>query len=188
MSVISGEKLRTLVLDGSMVTGVLAEHINAASVDLVLGNRFCRECSPEDIDAVDAFVADLKKRTPPKFEDVVIHEDGFLDLLPGEFVLAQTANVFNLPDDVAAEYKLKSSHARSGLQHALAGWCDPGWNGSVLTMEFKNNSQFHTIRLTPGMPCGQMVFFQLSEPVPTDLSYRTKGRYNGDKTVEAMKP
>jgi len=187
MSVISGERLRKLVLDGSMVTGVLPEHVNAASVDLVLGNTFLREGYPENPLDDQKYIIDLKARTPANFVEVVLKDGGSLDLHPGEFVLVDTANLFNLPDDIASEFKLKSSHARSMLNHALAGWCDPGWNGSKLTMEFKNQSQFHTIRLTPGMPCGQMVFFQLSEPVPKDLSYATKGRYNGDTTVQAMK-
>ena len=188
MSVISGERLRVLVLDGSMVTGVLHEHINAASVDVVLGSRFLRECSPERPEDDANFIVDLAERKGPNLQEVVLKDGEFLALLPGECVLAETDNVFNLPDDVACEFKLKSSHARSFLNHALAGWCDPGWHGSVLTMEYKNVSQFHTILLRPGMPCGQMVFFQLSEPVPADLSYATKGRYNNDKKVEAMKP
>lgn len=34
-------------------------------------------------------------------------------LMPGEFILAQSVEVFNLPDDLSAEYKLKSSMART---------------------------------------------------------------------------
>lgn len=188
MSVISGERLRRLALESGMVTGVDPAHINAASIDIVLGRRFLREAAPERPEDEEAFVVDLDLRKGPNFTEIVLEDGQHLNLLPGEFVLAESANVFNLPDDVAAEYKLKSSHARSTLNHALAGWCDPGWHGSVLTMEFKNTSQFHVLRLRPGIPIGQMVFFQLSEPVPADLSYANKGRYNNDKKVEAMKP
>ena len=188
MSVISGERLRNLVLESGMVTNVKPEHINGASVDIVLGCRFLREAACERPEDFDKFTVDLAQRDRPNFVEVLVDAGGYIELLPGDFVLAESANVFNLPDDVSAEYKLKSSHARSTLNHALAGWCDPGWHGSVLTMEFKNTSQFHTLRLRPGMPIGQMVFFQLSEPVPHDLSYATKGRYNNDKKVEAIKP
>ena len=74
MSVISGERLRVLVLDGSMVTGVLHEHINAASVDVVLGSRFLRECSPERPEDDANFIVDLAERKGPNLQEVV-HRD-----------------------------------------------------------------------------------------------------------------
>jgi len=55
-------------------------------------------------------------------------------LAPSEFVLAETIETFNLPDDISAQFVLKSSRAREGLNHLLAGWCDPGWHGSKLTL------------------------------------------------------
>ena len=36
---------------------------------------------------------------------------------------------FNLPNDISCQFVLKSSRAQSGLNHLLAGWCDPGWHG-----------------------------------------------------------
>ena len=76
--------------------------------------------------------------------------------------------------------------ARIGLEHMNAGWCDAGWNGSVLTLELKNMTKHHAIRIRPGDPIGQMVFFK-HEPVPTEASYASKGRYNGDSSVSGIK-
>lgn len=106
-------------------------------------------------------------------------------LVPGQFVLAPTLELFNLPPTIAAQFVLKSSRAREGLQHLLAGWCDPGWHGSVLTMELKNVRQLHTINLWPDMRIGQMVFYDLS--VRPERHYGETGRYNGDRTVQASK-
>lgn len=64
--------------------------------------------------------------------------------------------------------------------------CDAGWNGSALTLELKNITQFHTIRLTDGDPIGQMVFFK-HEEVPAERSYAARGRYNRDETVSGIK-
>lgn len=64
--------------------------------------------------------------------------------------------------------------------------CDAGWNGSVLTLELKNMTKFHTILLRPGDRIGQMVFFKHA-PVPAGRSYAARGRYNGDKTVSGVK-
>ena len=42
-------------------------------------------------------------------------------LLPGDFILAASVEIFNLPNNISAEYKLKSSMARIGLEHLNAG-------------------------------------------------------------------
>lgn len=106
-------------------------------------------------------------------------------LNPGQFVLAQTAELFHLPDTVAAQFVLKSSRAREGLEHLLAGYCDPGWHGSVLTLELHNSRQLHPIALWPGMRVGQMVFQRLA--IPPIRSYRVTGRYCNDATVQESK-
>ena len=107
-------------------------------------------------------------------------------MAPGEFILAHSMEKFNLPMDISCEFKLKSSGARSGLDNALATWCDPGWNNSTLTLELKNNLRFTHIILREGMFIGQMVFFR-NVPVPKDKSYFIRGRYNGDSSVQEVK-
>ena len=113
-------------------------------------------------------------------------EHGYM-IAPGEFLLAQSEQLFNLPMDISAEYKLKSSMARIGLEHLNAGWCDPGWHSSVLTLELINCSRFHTIRIVPGERIGQVVFFRHTL-VPEEVSYQKRGRYNLDSKVSGMKP
>lgn len=106
-------------------------------------------------------------------------------LEPGQFCLAETREIFNLPDHVAAQFVLKSSRAREGLEHLLAGYCDPGWHGSRLTLELSNARKLHPIALWPGLKIGQMVFHLISgEP---DRSYAVTGRYNRDLQVQASR-
>ena len=112
-------------------------------------------------------------------------DDGYV-LEPSEFILASSRETFNLPGHIACEYKLKSSLARCGLQHMLAGWCDPGWNGSKLTLELKNVTRYHYLVLREGMKIGQMVFFECA-PVPVEHDYAAKGQYNGQTTVTGSK-
>jgi deoxycytidine triphosphate deaminase len=64
--------------------------------------------------------------------------------------------------------------------------CDPGWHGSKLTLELKNNLQFHTLHIVPGMKIGQMIFYRVT-PVPDESSYAVKGRYNQTTTTTASK-
>ena len=75
--------------------------------------------------------------------------------------------------------------ARRGLEHLLAGFCDPGWSGSVLTMELHNSRQLWPVELWPGMRIGQMVF-ELMDKTPL-RSYADVGHYNDDKTVTQAK-
>lgn len=106
-------------------------------------------------------------------------------MMPGQFVLAPTMEVFKMPDHVAAQFVLKSSRAREALNHLHAGFGDPGWSGSVLTMELHNVSQFHPQLLWPGKRIGQMVFQLMA--APPQRSYRETGRYNGDTTVQGSR-
>lgn len=104
---------------------------------------------------------------------------------PGEFFLAETREIFNLPNHVGAQFVLKSSRAREGFDHAEAGWCDPGWYGSRLTMELCNQRRCHTLGIWPGMKIGQMKFLLVSGSV--EKSYAKTGRYNADLGVTASK-
>lgn len=107
--------------------------------------------------------------------------DGYI-LWPGSVVLAQSMEEFNLPLHITAEYRLKSSMARIFLEHLHAGWCDPGWHGSVLTLELVNMNNYHPIKLTKGMKIGQVMFYE-HEPVPEDRSYKFRGQYNNSREV-----
>ncbi len=157
-------------------------HINSASIDICLGHFVLRETYVPDRCVLDYRAREKMNFTRIRMDD----EEGYI-LRPGEFILTESAEVFNLPLDISAEYKLKSSMARIGLEHLNAGFCDAGWTGSVLTLEFKNMSRDHSIRLRPGDAIGQMVFFR-HEPVPLLRSYAVRGRYNNDTTVSTIQP
>ena len=173
---LSYNKLVGLVDQG--VIDAAPENINGASIDITLSNQIMVE------DNKHQHIIDLGNKQAPCMWPVSIDEPFML--FPGQFILASTNETFNLPNTIAAEYKLKSSLARSGLQHMLAGWCDPGWSGSRLTLELKNVTQSHILVLRAGMKIGQMLFFEC-EPVTQDQSYAVKGQYNNQTTVTASK-
>lgn len=171
MAVLCDWEIKARCLGSQMVTPFEPELLNPASLDLRLGSNLMIEV----MDSPSLYMIDISSRTA---------DQPYL-LLPGEFCLAETVEEFCLPDDISAQFVLKSSRAREGLNHLLAGWCDPGWHGSKLTLEFKNERKHHPIELYPGMKVGQMVFHLMSN-VPS-LSYREVGHYNNDKTVMASK-
>lgn len=103
---------------------------------------------------------------------------------PGEFLLAATLERITVPDDCAVQFMLKSSRAREGIEHSLAGFADSGFCG-VLTLELSNIRRFHSIPLWCGMRIGQLVIHRLAD-VP-QLSYAARGHYQNDGTVQQSK-
>ena len=99
--------------------------INPASLDVRLGDNLMIESMYQE----DLLRMDISNRT----------EDAPYLLMPGHFCLAETLEIFNIPDDISCQFVLKSSRARDGVNHLLAGWIDPGYYGSRLTLELKTN-------------------------------------------------
>lgn len=191
MSLLSYNQLIELGKSG-IISPFDPELVNSASIDIRLGNKILSERAIPGVAVSGQPIEETLRRVRlDKKDKLVMAEfdmtrDGSYILYPGEFILAQSLEVFNLPEHISAEYKLKSSMARIGLEHLNAGWCDAGWNGSVLTLELKNMTRNHEIVLSPGDKIGQIVFFA-HEPVPYDKSYATRGTYNGDTTVSGVK-
>lgn len=160
-------EIRRLCQQHAMVTPFDPELLNPASLDVTLGDRIMVE-QPQ---TPDLQLISLQGYT---------QQDPF-PVLPGTFFLAETREIFNLPDHVGAQFVLKSSRAREGWDHAEAGWCDPGWYGSRLTMELRNQRRWHELGIWPGMKIGQMKFMLVSG-IP-ERSYAETGRYNADLVV-----
>ncbi|MGY3278176.1 dCTP deaminase [Bradyrhizobium sp. S3.7.6] len=83
--------------------------------------------------------------------------------------LASAIEQFDMPDDVCAEVKDKSTNARLFVfvQNTII---EPGWNG-FLTLELTRFLPW-PIRLRAGTPIAQVVFKLLDEP--TEQPYRGK--------------
>lgn len=171
------------LVNSDVILNVSPNHVNSSSIDLTLGSKILTEVQSRIPSQLSPMVF-LIDRDSVKYREVIIDKHYYL--APGEFILAHTEQKFFLPNDISAEYKLKSSLARNGLEHLNAGWADAGWNGSVLTLELKNMTRDHTLVLTKGMPIGQMVFFKHT-PVPPEKSYAQRGRYNNDTSVHGVK-
>lgn len=180
--------LREIVQTG-VVENALPENINSASLDIRIGEFILVESNANSVSHVGYHpkVLSLKQRDALTTERINLKEKGCFILRPGQFILAQSIEKFHLPLDISCEYKLKSSMARIGLEHLNAGWCDAGWNNSVLTLELRNLTTYHEIELCYGDKIGQMIFYK-HDAVEYDNSYARVGTYNGDATVSSAKP
>lgn len=168
------------MIDAGIVTDVHDRaQVNGASLDLTLGSEFLTE--PE---LNEDTLINMMARAKPAMRSIM----GCITLNAQQWCLATSRESFHLPLDVLATVYTKSSMARAGLDHLNAGFCDPGWHGSTLTMELKNMNLKHRIMIEEGLSVVQVKLEILPLSVPASQSYLARGRYNGDCGVTGVKP
>ena len=168
--VLCDHEIHSLARRRNLVTPFNPELINPASLDIRLGDNLLIEL-PSTPSLVPYSIAGHTQEKP------------FM-LQPGEFILSETLEEFQLPDCIAGQLALKSSRAREGIEHLLAGYIDPGYKGR-LTLELQNARAMHPVSLWPGMRIAQIVFHRMSMLPGKD--YSMTGRYYGDTTVQESK-
>jgi dCTP deaminase len=155
--------------------------VQPASVDLRLGDSF-RVFHNHRATAIDL-------RRPPEnlTEEVLVPEGETFVIHPGEFCLGRTLEWVELPDDVVARIEGKSSLGRLGLiVHATAGFCDPGWKGT-LTLELNNLTRVPII-LHPGLEIAQLSFMMLDRPALRPYGSPDLGsHYQGQRAATASR-
>ena len=156
LMIIADSSLHTLAT-GGMVHPYNDKHLSCCSIDLTLGDKI--------------LIESLDQRGNGWVEMDITQP---YELKPKQFILATTAETIKLPDDLSAQIILRSSAARAGWNHALAGWCDPGFHGQV-TLELTNQLQLNFLSIQAGMRLVQLVCFSLNQPV--NRSYGEVGHY-----------
>lgn len=169
--ILCDSEIQSLINQRGMVLNWSNDLLNPASLDVRIGNSILLE-SIESMQMIPLDISRYSSEHP-------------YELVPGQFILADTLEIFNLPEDIAAMFHLKSSRAREGYENLLAGYCDPGWHNSTLTLEIKNARQLQKLPIYPGLRIGQMIFYRMSQ-VPSQ-SYGAVGHYNGDLRPTASK-
>jgi dCTP deaminase len=156
------EEIKRYCVEFGMVSPFDEGLLNPASLDLRLGTHIMVELEHTPALALQD-ISSATKENP-------------YHLAPGEFVLAETVELFHMPEDISAIFCLKSTRAREGYEHSNAGFAECDWHGSKLTLELRNNLRFHSLPLYPGLLIGQMLFL-LMTGTPT-RSYAQLGHYN----------
>ena len=133
------------------------EQVNSASYDIRVSDHWiCPTRDPEEFRA-------------PRIK-----------LFPREVVLASTLELVRVPRDVACDLKLKSTLGRLWINHSLAGWCDPGFEGDI-TLELQNLGPQPFV-LEAGRRIAQLIFIAM-ESIP-EIAYGDPGstsHYQGQR-------
>ena len=143
--------------DRGMISPYNPLHVQPCSIDLTLGNKMLIESLDQNSNG---------------WVEVDITKP--YQLKPGQFVLCSTAEKVTLPDDIAGQLMLRSSAARKGFDHCLAGFVDSGWSGE-LTLELRNNLQLNFLEIQAGMRLMQLVCYKLN--FPSMANYAVTGKY-----------
>jgi len=114
--------------------------------------------------------------------DIHLAEFEHYYLRPGDFCLASTIEVFDMPLNVVGFVVGKSTYAREGLMIEVAGLIDPGFKGDI-TLELKNLHQQNPIILETGQSIGQVYFMYTDERVDTPYGLANGNHYQGQKGI-----
>jgi dCTP deaminase len=180
MSVLSDRDIRAAIEAGEIVIRPYdPKDLQPSSVDLHLDRRF-RVFRNNRYPYID-----VRKPQPDLTELVTIEDDEPFILHPGEFVLGQTLEWTELPDNLVARLEGRSSLGRLGLLiHSTAGYVDPGWKGN-LTLELSNVANL-PIALYYGMSIGQISYFRMTSSVERPYGSPALGsKYQGQSEPTA---
>ena len=178
--VLSDRSIREEVAAGRIVIDPFDDAmVQPGSIDVCVGNAFRVFRNSRY-----AYI-DVKRPMDDLTELVTVSDDEPFILHPGEFVLGQTLEWVELPNDLVARLEGKSSLGRLGLLiHSTAGYVDPGWKGN-LTLELSNVANL-PIALYRGMSIGQISFTKMTSPVERPYGSRDLGsKYQGQSTPTA---
>jgi deoxycytidine triphosphate deaminase len=161
--ILGDAKILKLVGEKNLVEDFNPECLGGAGYDLRL-NKAYRLIS-------DSLIG-VKDRKTPDVEEI---KDSPIKLRPGEYVLVETLERVNMPENVMARILPRSSLFRCGCMLATAV-VDPGYRGA-LTMGLKNVSD-RKFTLERKARIAQIVFEEVE-----GSSRRYEGKYQGGKVV-----
>lgn len=169
--VLSGRAIAAACVDGQVRIHPYSEdRLRAASYVLHLATRF-RQWRATSVPINLWRVIDEEELVP------VVRARSFI-LGPGEFVLAQTAEVLTLPLHLAGQLSPLSHVARFGLSiHCGADWVSPGFGAEVptaLTLEIVNHNASPVV-IEAAMPICHLRFIPVTRP----LKEATRSVYEG---------
>jgi len=171
MSTLVDYRIRQLAEKRQLIEPFSEEQLNPASYNLTIGQK--------------AFI-EAPIIGPDRTEDGLTPVDltkGFW-VPPGGWILTDVQEVIDVPPNLEAQVILRSSAARKGWDHALAGFVDPGYKGR-LTLEFVNCLKHHSLEIKTGLQMVQLKF-SLLDSIP-EQHYAQTGRYHDAVAVEGCK-
>jgi deoxycytidine triphosphate deaminase len=160
---LSRQKILELVKGKNLIENFDESCVESAGYDLRVGRAYKLES--------DSHLG-VKERRNPKVREIEFER---YNLILGEYLLIETIEKVNIPDNILARILPRSTLFRCGCS-LITAIVDPGYKGT-LTMGLKNLSEFN-FEFEKGSRVAQIVFENVDE--------KTKGyngKYQGGKVV-----
>lgn len=188
MSTYSDRDLRKLIKNKNAVAVDEGPEIDMdlqlgpSSFDLRLGYEFgvlnTRKLDMIDVKNMQKYEEYINKETHTSKDGVTVH--------PGEFILGETIETLNVPNDLVARVEGRSSYGRLGIiVHATAGFVDPGFEGDI-TLEIQNLGQA-PVKLYPEDRICQVVFEELTSEASKPYGSKKDVKYQGQTGATGSK-
>lgn len=171
---LTDEAIHTLCTKGNLIEPYDVLKLQPTSYDLTLGNEFLKlSKSPIPLDPTEKSTINYDVLERKLGEPFIIE--------PGQFLLATTKETVNIPRDLSAKVKGKSSIGRLGLAIQNAGHIDPGFKGQI-TLELHNAGN-RPIDLSFVERICQIIFVRNTSGV----SHTYRGKYQNQENVTGSK-
>lgn len=131
--------------------------VNPASVDLTLGEHAVIFDWPWHYRLLWRLTRQERWRKRKRTVNIA---NGY-HLVPGQMALLHSNEWVSIPDNMSALLTLKSSRGREGLDHAMAGWFDPGFEGEAV---FEVYAHAHPVPIRQGLKFAQLIYLQTEPP------------------------
>jgi len=147
-----------------------------AGFDLRVGEVFL-------IDKGEAFLGETQRFTPEVKSIASSGKEKEVTLAPGDYVLVKTMEKINLPSDIAAIFRPRSTLQRCGVA-LFTATASPGYSGE-LTFGMKNVGN-NSFRLELGARIAHIIFFNTTENQSDYRGQWQNGRVSTQGTKETQ--
>ncbi len=174
--VIGTTELLRLVKEKNLIEGLSPrelENPEGTGFDLRAGSVFFMKHGESFLGESERYTADV--------EEIARYEPGrknVLELRPGQFTLVRTIEKINLPDDIVAIFRPRSTLFRSGASLHTAT-ASPGYSGQ-LTFGMHNHSQ-NILKLELGARIAHVLFFRVDGGIHSPY----RGQWQGGRVSTA---
>lgn len=170
----SNEDIKRALDNGSLVVKpLIMKAVRAAGLTLHLGPHLLR---PRP-----GIIVDVKKKTIPEYDEIMLEDDKPYKLEPSEFILGHTFEEVTVGSNLGFFIEGRSTLARVGLtivQTAMLVY--PGHRERTITLELANHGP-NPIMLYPKMKIARAAIFELKTPATE--RYDDSGKYRNQPVV-----
>lgn len=163
--ILSDKKIRDLVKKTTLIAPFSEDRLQSESYDVTIGGKVT--VMKKEIHCLD--IAD-QSSIDNIYDEIDISPDGFV-ISPKQYILVSLGEKINMPDNITAHLRAKTSYTRLGLlvsdQH-----CNSTYSGNLRIGLY--NATEYPVKIYTGYPIAQIVFEELDDVPSEDKLYKNK--------------